>query len=71
MSNKIKYGFPAFLSMLWPGLGQLVKGEVSTGITYMVGYFFSLLLCTIYIGFITTPILWILCIHDAYNKEIN
>jgi len=39
----------------------------------MVLYFFSILLILVFIGLITTPLIWIFGIYDAYNtaKGIN
>ncbi len=66
-------GIAAVLSALFVGLGQIYNGEIAKGLIFMVAYFVSILLAFIFIGIITTPILWIFGIYDAYNtaKKIN
>jgi TM2 domain-containing membrane protein YozV len=66
-------GIAAVLSALFVGLGQIYNGEIAKGLIFMVAYFISILLAFIFIGIITTPILWIFGIYDAYNtaKKIN
>lgn len=57
----MKHGFPAVLSFFFPGLGQIIKGQVGRGI----GFFFGVLITlpTIVGGIIV----WIWCVSDAYN----
>ena len=71
--NKKIPGIAAVLSALFVGLGQIYNGEIAKGLIFMVAYFISILLSFIFIGIITTPILWIFGIYDAYNtaKKIN
>jgi TM2 domain-containing membrane protein YozV len=66
-------GVAAVLSALFVGLGQIYNGEIAKGLMFMVAYFISILLVFLLIGFITTPILWIFGIYDAYDtaKRIN
>ena len=66
-------GVAAVLSALFVGLGQIYNGEIAKGLIFMVAYFVSILLAFILIGIITTPLLWIFGIYDAYNtaKRIN
>lgn len=66
-------GIAAVLSALWVGLGQIYNGEIGKGILLMIVYFVSALLIFVIIGFITTPILWIYGVYDAYNsaQKIN
>lgn len=66
-------GLAAVLSALWIGLGQIYNGEIAKGILLMIVYVISVFLIFLFIGFVTTPILWILGIYDAYNtaKKIN
>lgn len=66
-------GIAAVLSAVFVGLGQIYNGEIAKGLIFMVAYFVSILLTFILIGIITTPILWIFGIYDAYNtaKKIN
>lgn len=67
MTEKQKHGVPALLSFFIPGLGQMVKGQVGKGVLILVGYVVSFLAMFVVIGIITTPILWIWQIIDAYN----
>jgi len=66
-------GVAAVLSALWVGFGQIYNGEIVKGIILIVFYVISVLLIFVFIGIITTPILWIFGIYDAYNtaKKIN
>ncbi len=66
-------GLAAVLSFFWMGLGQIYNGQIGKGIVFMVAYGFSFLLMLILIGFITTPILFIYGIWDAYSsaEKIN
>ena len=63
----------ALLSCFFMGLGQLYNGQIVKGILYIILYAISLGLMSIVIGFITTPIFWILGMVDAYDsaKRIN
>ncbi|HHT18487.1 MAG: zinc ribbon domain-containing protein [Euryarchaeota archaeon] len=73
-SHEIKSpGLAAVLSALWVGLGQIYNGEIGKGLGLMVAYIISALLILVLIGIITTPILWIYGIYDAYDtaKKIN
>jgi len=65
-----KHGVPAILSFFVPGLGQMVKGEVSKGVLILIGFCISVAAFAILIGFITTPILYFWQVIDAYNKEV-
>jgi len=60
-------GVAAVLSFLWCGLGQIYNGQIGKGIVMLILYGFSLLLVYILIGLVTTPILWIWGIIDAYR----
>lgn len=60
-------GLAAVLSFFWAGLGQIYNGEISKGILLLVCYAVSCLLMAVVIGFITTPILWIYGMVDAYK----
>ncbi len=64
-----KHGMPALLSFLIPGLGQLIKGEVGKGILIILGMIISVIMIFALIGIITTPVLWIWNIYDAYNSN--
>lgn len=66
-------GVAAVLSFFWAGLGQIYNGEIGKGIIFMVLYLVSAFLMMAIIGFITTPILWIFGMVDAYKtaEKIN
>lgn len=63
-----KHGFPAVLSALVPGVGQIVKGEVGRGLLIIAGTILGFLLMILLIGFVLTPILYVWQIYDAYNR---
>jgi len=67
--NQQKYGVPALISLIVPGLGQIVKGEIFKGIGIMLALFISGVLSIILIGFITTPLIYFWQVYDAYNAE--
>lgn len=71
MKEKKKYGVPAVLNIFWPGIGQIVKGQVSKGILIMIAAFVFALMCLILIGIPLYIILYIWAIYDAYNKEVQ
>ena len=66
-------GIAAIASAIWCGLGQIYNGQIGKGIGLMIAYAFSALLCLVLIGFLTTPVLWIYGIYDAYKtaEKIN
>ncbi len=66
-------GVAAVLSFFVTGLGQIYNGEICKGILFIVLYAISIVLCFVLIGFLTTPILWIYGIYDAYKtaEKIN
>ncbi len=66
-------GLAAVLSFFICGLGQIYNGQILKGFIFLVAYIFSWWLMYIIIGFITTPILWIWGIVDAYRvaQKIN
>jgi TM2 domain-containing membrane protein YozV len=53
------------------GLGQIYNGQIGKGILFMIVYLVSILLIFAYIGFITTPLFWILGMTDAYYSAIS
>ncbi|UOE92963.1 MULTISPECIES: hypothetical protein [Bacillaceae] len=61
-------GLAAVLSFFFAGLGQIYNGQIAKGIAFIIAYFISGLLMFIIIGFITTPILWIWGMVDAYKQ---
>src|SRR5215831_3893524 len=60
-------GLAAVLSFFWCGVGQIYNGQIGVGIMMMCLYFVSWMLMFVLIGFVTTPILWIYGIYDAYK----
>lgn len=66
-----KYGFPALFSVFIPGLGQILKQEFGKGIAIFFGMIVSFVLMFVLIGLITTPVLYIWQIYDAYNEKTN
>lgn len=61
-------GVAAVLSFFYSGLGQIYNGQIGKGIGFIVAYFISILLMFVLIGFVTTPILWIWGMVDAYKS---
>jgi TM2 domain-containing membrane protein YozV len=61
------------LSFFFCGLGQIYNGQILKSLVFIVIYSISWLMMWIVIGFITTPILWVLGIVDAYRtaQRIN
>lgn len=66
-------GLAAVLSFFYMGLGQIYNGQIAKGIIFIVAYSISWLLMLVIIGFITTPVLWIYGMYDAYKaaERIN
>lgn len=69
MRGEQKYGVPALLSFIFPGIGQVVKGQVGKGVLIMIAQFVFFLLSFVVIGVIPLIILWIWSITDAYNQK--
>jgi TM2 domain-containing membrane protein YozV len=61
-------GVAAVLSFFYCGLGQIYNGQIFKGILMFVAYSISWLMMYIVVGFITTPILWIWGMYDAYRN---
>ena len=66
-------GLAAVLSFFFMGLGQIYNGQIAKGILFIIAYTISIILMALIIGFITTPILFIYGIWDAYKsaEKIN
>jgi len=65
-------GLAAVLSFFVPGLGQIYNGRIFDGIGLLVFYAISILLIFVYgIGLLTTPLLWLYGIYNAYNGAIK
>src|SRR6266446_9571509 len=60
-------GLAAVLSFFICGLGQIYNGQIFKGISMIIAYGISVLLIFAIIGLITTPILWIWGMVDAYR----
>jgi len=64
-------GVAAVLSFFWCGLGQIYNGQILKGIILMMLYGLSWLmihsLVFLLIGIITTPILWVYGMVNAYR----
>ena len=63
----------AILSFLFMGLGQAYNGEIAKAVVFLILYAISIFLTYFMIGFVTTPILWIGSVVDAYrsSQKIN
>jgi TM2 domain-containing membrane protein YozV len=66
-------GLAAVLSFFYCGLGQIYNGQILKGVLMFAAYSISIILMYLLIGFITTPILWIWGMYDAYKsaEKIN
>jgi TM2 domain-containing membrane protein YozV len=66
-------GMAAVLSFLWCGLGQIYNGQIGKGLCFGFVYLVSFALIFVAIGLITTPLLWIWGMVDAYGtaERIN
>jgi TM2 domain-containing membrane protein YozV len=54
-------------SFFFPGLGQLINGQVGKGIAMFAAYLVSLVLLFAFIGFFLVPAIWIWSMVDAYG----
>jgi len=61
-------GLAAVLSFFYMGLGQIYNGQIGKGIAFIVAYTVSWILIFVLIGLLTTPILWIYGMYDAYKS---
>ena len=57
----------AVLSFFFTGLGQIYNGQIGKGILLAALQVVSVILCAFLVGFVTTPLLWIYGIYDAYK----
>ena len=66
-------GLAAVLSFFYMGLGQIYNGQIAKAIVFIIAYTISWILVLVVIGMITTPILFIYGIWDAYSsaQKIN
>ena len=63
----------ALLSFFFTGLGQIYNGQIGKGILLAALQVVSVILCAFLVGLVTTPLLWIYGIYDAYKTagELN
>lgn len=61
-------GAAAVLSFLFPGLGQIMNGDIGIGISMMVLTVFAWISLMFLIGFILVPAVYVWSIVEAYNK---
>jgi TM2 domain-containing membrane protein YozV len=59
----------AILSFFFMGLGQAYNGEIAKAVVFLILYAISIFLTFFIIGFVTTPILWIWSMVDAYRSS--
>ena len=64
---KKTHGVPALFSFFIPGLGQLIKGDLSKAIGIWIILIISAFMSVIGIGFLMAIVIWIAQIYDAYN----
>lgn len=55
------------LSLVLPGLGTIINGETGKGIGIMVGFFVSVILIVVVIGFLLAPAVWAFGLYDAFQ----
>ena len=60
-------GIAAVLSFFFSGFGQIYNGQIGKGLLFILGQIISLFLMSVLIGFITSPIVWIWGMVDAYR----
>jgi len=56
---------PALINIFFPGFGQLVQGRLLAGFGWMFAMVVAALSILILVGFVLTPLFYILCIYDA------
>jgi TM2 domain-containing membrane protein YozV len=66
-------GLAAVLSFFYMGLGQIYNGQIGKGVAFIVMYTMSWILIILVVGLITTPLMWIYGMYDAYKsaEKIN
>jgi TM2 domain-containing membrane protein YozV len=58
----------SILSALFMGLGQVYNGEIAKAVFFVILYAVSIAMTYFMIGFLTTPILWVWGVVDAYRS---
>ena len=61
---------PALLSFFFPGLGQVVKGDIGKAIIIWLLVIVFLILSLFLIGLPLLFVLWLWQVNDAYNAPI-
>ncbi len=61
------HGVPALFSFFVPGLGQLVKGDLSKALGIWIVLAICAFMSIIGIGILMGIVVWIAQIYDAYN----
>jgi TM2 domain-containing membrane protein YozV len=56
-----------FASLLVPGLGTIINGEIAKGVLILAGYVVAWLLVLFTIGLILVPAVWIYAVYDAFQ----
>jgi TM2 domain-containing membrane protein YozV len=51
----------------WPGLGQLVKGDVGKFIIFSICFLGAAASTLILIGFVLAPVVWLWSVYDAFT----
>ncbi len=64
-------GIALLASFFIPGLGTMMNGAVGKGVTILLLYIVSLALIFAVVGLLTTPIIWIWGMVDAYSGAKN
>jgi TM2 domain-containing membrane protein YozV len=61
-------GLAAVLCFFYTGLGQIYNGQIAKGIFFIIAFTISWLLIFVLIGIVTTPVIWIYGMYDAYHS---
>ena len=71
--KKKNVGIAVLLSILIPGFGHIYIGKIKRGLIILTIAIISSILCSVLIGCLTTPLIWLFSIHDSYQlaKDYN
>lgn len=61
---------PYVLSVIVPGLGQILKGHFIKGIMFMILFAIGIILIPFFIGLVMAPVVWVWNIMDAFKSEV-